>query len=93
MKTSDFDFIVPPELIAHEPASKRDHSRLMVLDRDEQSISHKNFYDIVDYLLPGDLLVLNDTKVMPSNIVGKKEESGARVEVLLVSRKQKAELR
>ncbi|HVN67113.1 MAG TPA: S-adenosylmethionine:tRNA ribosyltransferase-isomerase, partial [Candidatus Sulfotelmatobacter sp.] len=84
-KTSDFDFYVPSELIAHEPAVRRDHSRLMVLDRARQTIEHKHFYDIIDYLNPGDLLVLNDTKVMPANLVGKKEEGGAKVEVLLVA--------
>lgn len=87
MKTSEFDFVVPQELIAHEPAEKRDHSRLMVLDRARQSTRHKHFYDIVDYLNPGDLLVLNDTKVIPANLAGRKEEGGAKVEVLLVSRK------
>ena len=84
MKTSEFDFSVPPELIAHEPAQKRDHSRLMVLDRGRHSIEHKYFYDIIDYLFPGDLLVLNDTKVIPANLAGKKEEGGAKVEVLLI---------
>jgi S-adenosylmethionine:tRNA ribosyltransferase-isomerase len=86
MKTSDFDFQVPPELIAQQPADQRDHSRLMVLDRSSQSIGHKHFFDIIDYLKPGDLLVLNDTKVMPANLVGKKEESGSKVEVLLLKR-------
>ena len=84
MQTSDFDFEFPPELTAHVPADKRDHSRLMVLTRQSQTIEHKHFYDIVDYLKPGDLLVINDTKVMPANLVGRKEEGGAKVEVLLV---------
>ncbi|MFH1825771.1 MAG: tRNA preQ1(34) S-adenosylmethionine ribosyltransferase-isomerase QueA [bacterium] len=84
MKTSDFDFQFPKELIAHEPAKERDQSRLMVLDRGKQSIDHKHFYDILDYLNPGDLLVLNDTKVIPANLVGKKEDSEGKVEVLLV---------
>ncbi len=84
MKTSEFDFVVPQDLIAHEPAEKRDHSRLMVLDRASRSIEHRRFYDIVDYLLPGDLLVLNNTKVIPANLVGRKEEGGAKVEILLV---------
>ena len=93
-KVSDFDFAVPPELVAQTPAEKRDHSRLMVLDRAKQTIDHKHFYDIADYLKPGDLLVLNDTKVMPANLVGRKEDlfseaqraeekGGAKVEVLL----------
>ena len=83
MKTSDFDYQFPQELIAHEPTEKRDHSRLMVLDRARQKIEHKHFYDIVDYLQAGDLLVLNNTKVIPANIIGKKEEGGAKVEILL----------
>ena len=91
MKTLDFDYSFPQELIAHEPAEKRDHSRLMVLDRRSHRIEHRQFFDIVDYLNPGDLLVLNDTKVIPANLVGRKEEGGAKVEVLLVSRKQSAE--
>ena len=86
MKTSDFDYKFPKELIAHKPSAKRDHSRLMVLDRRTQSIEHRKFYDIIDYLHPGDLLVLNDTKVIPGNLVGVKEEGGAKVEVLLVKR-------
>lgn len=93
MLTSDFDFDVPPELIAHEPAEKRDHSRLMVLDRKKQTIEHKHFYNIIDYLNPGDLLVLNNTKVIPANLVGRKAEGGGKIEVLLVSSKQKAESR
>jgi len=87
MKTSEFDFFVPPELIAHEPTAKRDHSRLMVLNRKKETIEHKHFYDIVDYLNPGDLLILNNTKVIPANLVGKKEEGGSKVEILLVSSK------
>ncbi|MFH1684470.1 MAG: tRNA preQ1(34) S-adenosylmethionine ribosyltransferase-isomerase QueA, partial [Candidatus Margulisiibacteriota bacterium] len=83
MKTSDFNYSFPEELIAHEPAEKRDHSRLMVINRQNKTISHKHFYDISDYLSPGDLLVLNDTKVIPANLVGIKEEGGAKVEVLL----------
>ncbi|MDD5383208.1 MAG: tRNA preQ1(34) S-adenosylmethionine ribosyltransferase-isomerase QueA [Candidatus Margulisbacteria bacterium] len=83
MKTSDFDFQVPSELIAHEPTLRRDHSRLMVLDRARRTIAHKHFYDLVDYLNAGDLLVLNDTKVIPANLIGKKEDGGAKVEVLL----------
>ncbi|MBU1026407.1 MAG: tRNA preQ1(34) S-adenosylmethionine ribosyltransferase-isomerase QueA [Candidatus Margulisbacteria bacterium] len=91
MKTSDFDYKFPQELIAHEPAKKRDESRLMVFDRKPQSISHKHFYDIVDYLNPGDLLVLNDTKVIPARLIGRKVGGGARIEVLLVNRTQNTE--
>ncbi|MFH1541714.1 MAG: tRNA preQ1(34) S-adenosylmethionine ribosyltransferase-isomerase QueA [bacterium] len=89
MKTTDFDFCVPLELIAHEPAVERDGSRLMILNRGAQSLEHKKFYDIVDYLHEGDLLVLNDTKVIPANLVGKKEDGGGKVEVLLVRPKTK----
>jgi S-adenosylmethionine:tRNA ribosyltransferase-isomerase len=91
MKTSEFDFVVPQDLIAHEPAEKRDHSRLMVLDRASRSIAHRQFFNILEYFHPGDLLVLNDTRVVPANLVGKKEEGGAKVEVLLVSRKLSAD--
>ncbi|OGC25247.1 tRNA preQ1(34) S-adenosylmethionine ribosyltransferase-isomerase QueA [candidate division WOR-1 bacterium RIFOXYB2_FULL_42_35] len=84
-KTTDFDFNFPSELIAHEPAVERDKSRLMVLNRQAQTVEHKHFYDIIDYLNSGDLLVLNDTKVMPANLVGKKVEGGGKVEVLLVN--------
>lgn len=86
LKTSDFDYYFPQELIAHEPAVKRDHSRLMVLERRSQTIEHKYFYDILDYLRSGDLLVLNDTRVIPANLSGVKEDGGAKVEVLLVKR-------
>ena len=86
MKTSDFDFFVPPELIAHQPAAKRDHSRLKVLDRARQTIENQHFFNIIEYLYPGDLLVLNDTKVIPANMIGRKEEGGAKVEVLLVKK-------
>lgn len=91
LKTADFDYFVPPKLIAHQPAEQRDHSRLMVLNRQAQSIEHKYFYDIIDYLQPGDLLVLNNTKVIPANLMGKKEEGGAKIEVLLLNCKQKSD--
>ncbi|MFA5840105.1 MAG: tRNA preQ1(34) S-adenosylmethionine ribosyltransferase-isomerase QueA [Candidatus Margulisiibacteriota bacterium] len=90
MKTADFDFKFPDELIAHQPAEKRDHSRLMVLNRDKQTIEHRLFFQVIDYLEPGDLLVLNDTKVIPANLVGRKELGVGRIEVLLVSRKLSA---
>ena len=86
MKTSDFDYNLPEELIAHEPAKQRDHSRLMVLEREHQTIEHKHFYDLIDYLKPGDVLVLNDTKVIPARLFGIKEEGGAKIEILLVNR-------
>lgn len=89
MKTSDFDYKLPESLIAHTPAKRRDHSRLLVLDRNKHSLQHKHFYDIIDYLDPGDLLVLNDTKVIPARLFGVKEGGGAKIEVFLVSQESK----
>lgn len=84
MKLSEFDFELPEELIAQTPLEKRDTSRLMVLDRKTQTISHKHFYDIIDYLVPGDILVRNNTKVIPARLFGIKEETNGHVEVLLL---------
>ena len=84
MKVSDFNYNLPEELIAQVPIEKRDESRLMVLDRKNQSIEHKKFKDIIDYLEPGDCLVRNNTKVIPARIYGKKE-TGANVEFLLLN--------
>ena len=84
MKVSDFNYNLPEELIAQVPLEKRDESRLMVLDREEQTIEHKTFKDIIDYLEPGDCLVRNNTKVIPARIYGKKE-TGAHVEFLLLN--------
>ena len=83
MKVSEFNYELPEELIAQTPIEKRDESRLMVLDRDKQTIEHKTFKDIIDYLEPGDCLVRNNTKVIPARIYGKKE-TGAHVEFLLL---------
>ncbi len=91
MRTADFDYNLPEELIAHEPADKRDESRLMVLERRDSSIQHKKFHDVIGFLRPGDLLVLNDTKVIPARLFGEKVGGGAKIEVLLVSRKQSLE--
>jgi len=88
MRTSDFDYNLPEELIAHEPADKRDESRLMVLERADHSIQHKKFHNVIDFLSPGDLLVLNDTKVIPARLFGEKVGGGAKIEVLLVTRQQ-----
>ena len=79
-----YDFELPEELIAQTPELKRDHSRLMVLDKDEESISHHHFYDILDYLHEGDVLVRNNSKVIPARLFGTKEETNAHVEVLLL---------
>lgn len=84
MKTSDFDYYLPEELIAQTPLKDRSSSRLMVLDKETGKIEHKHFYDIVDYLNEGDILVRNNTKVIPARIFGVKEETGAKVEVLLL---------
>lgn len=89
MKVEDFDFELPEERIAQTPIEKRDHSRLMVLNREDGSIEHKRFYDIIDYLEPGDTLVLNDTRVMPARLIGTKEDTGATIEVLLLKQKEK----
>ena len=84
MKTDDFDFNLPEELIAQHPILERDHSRMMVLNRKSGEIEHKIFSDVVDYLHEGDVLVLNDTKVIPARLFGVKEETEAHVEVLLL---------
>ena len=84
MRTDDFDFNLPEELIAQTPIEKRDNSRLLVVDRKDNSLEHRHFSDIVDYLEEGDSLVLNDTKVMPARLLGVKEETNAVIEVLLL---------
>ena len=84
MKVSEFNYDLPEELIAQTPIEKRDESRLMVLDRKKQTLEHKKFKDIIDYLEPGDCLVRNNTKVIPARIYGKKE-TGANVEFLLLN--------
>lgn len=84
MKVSDFNYDLPEELIAQIPLEKRDESRLMVLDKENKTIEHKKFKDIIDYLEPGDCLVRNNTKVLPARIYGKKE-TGAKVEFLLLN--------
>lgn len=84
MKTDDFDYYLPEELIAQTPLKKRDSSRMLVLDKQNGNIFHKTFSDIIDYLNPGDTLVLNDTKVIPARIIGVKEETWAVIELLLL---------
>ena len=86
MKTSDFDYELPEELIAQTPVEPRDHSRLLVYHRKDRSIEHRHFYDIVDYLHPGDALVINETRVIPARLLGMKADSGIPVEVLLLRR-------
>ena len=84
MTTDDFDYDLPKELIAQTPLSKRDESKLLVLDKETGEVTHKKFYDIIDYLNPGDALVINDTKVIPARIIGEKEDTGAVIELLLL---------
>ena len=85
LKTSDFWYDLPEELIAQHPMKERDHSRLMVLDRKSGSIEHKHFYDIIDYLCEGDTLVINDSKVIPARIYGHVcEREDAKIELLLL---------
>jgi len=83
MKTDDFDYILPEELIAQTPLNVRSESRLMILNSNSE-IAHKNFYNIIDYLNPGDALVINDTKVIPARLIGEKEETKAIIELLLL---------
>ena len=84
MKTSDFDFELPQELIAQTPILNRDESRLLVLDKKTGEVEHHVFKDIIDYLNPGDVLVINDTKVIPARLMGVKEDTGAVIELLLL---------
>ncbi len=86
LQTKDFYYDIPEELIAQVPAEKRDGSRLMVLDKEGGAITHKRFYDIVDYLQSGDVLVLNRSRVLPSRMYGKREDTGADIEVLLLKK-------
>jgi S-adenosylmethionine:tRNA ribosyltransferase-isomerase len=84
MKTSDFFYELPQELIAQTPVEPRDSSKLMVLDKNTGEIEHKIFHDLIDYLNPNDCLILNDTRVIPARIYGIKKETGAAVEFLLL---------
>lgn len=87
MKTSDFYYDLPQELIAQEPLKDRSSSRLLVLHKDSGEIEHKIFRDITEYLKKGDCLVINDTKVLPARLIGERKNTGARVEILLLVRK------
>ena len=86
MKTSDFDYELPQELIAQDPLLRRDASRLMVLDKETGAIEHRHFYDITDYLVPGDCLVINNTRVIPARLIGHRDPSGGVAEILLLKR-------
>ena len=87
MDVKDFDYELPEELIAQDPLTDRSSSRLMLLDKDTGAIEHRHFRDIIDYLEPGDCLVINDTKVIPARLLGVKEDTGAHAEILLLTRK------
>jgi len=84
MKLSQFKYNLPPELIASHPSENRDESKLMVLNRKEQTIEHRTFKDILDYFNDGDVFVLNNTKVFPARLYGEKEKTGAKIEVFLL---------
>lgn len=86
MRIEEFDYNLPNELIAQTPAEQRDSCRLMVLNREKQSIEHKHFYDILNYLNEGDCLVVNDSRVIPARMYGIKESTGAHIELLLIKR-------
>ncbi len=86
MKTDDFDYILPPEQIAQTPAEPRDSSRLLVLDRARQTLEQHIFRDVEDYLRPGDVLVANQTRVIPARLAGQKLPGGGKVEILLLKR-------
>lgn len=85
MKKSDFYYDLPKELIAQTPIEPRDHSKMMVLSRENNSIEHKHFYDFIDYLNEGDCLILNNTRVLPARMYGVKNDTGAVVEFLLLN--------
>ena len=87
MDVKDFYYDLPEELIAQDPLEKRSNSRLMVLDKKSGDVTHRHFYDIKDYLRPGDCLVINNTRVIPARLIGEREETGGKVELLLLKRK------
>ncbi len=87
MKVSDFDYPVPPHLIAQLPLEPRDGSRLMVLNRAEGNLEHRHFRDLLDYLRPGDILVANDSRVIPARLLGRKVTTGGKVELLLTHKR------
>lgn len=86
MKIEEFDYELPEELIAQQPSARRDMCRLMVTDREKGTIEHRHFYDVLEYLNPGDCLVMNNSKVLPARLFGEKEGTGAKVEFLLIRR-------
>jgi len=91
MQTSDFDYDLPPDLIAQEPLPRRDDARMMVLDRSSQTIEHRNVSDLVDLLHAGDLLVVNDTRVFPARVFGQRRGTGGKIELLLIEQADSAD--
>ena len=87
MKTSDFYYDLPDELIAQDPIAKRDCSRLMILNKNTGEWKHDVFYNITEYIKPGDCLVINNTKVIPARLIGSRSDTGGKVEVLLLKRR------
>ena len=87
MDVKDFYYDLPEELIAQDPLEKRSNSRLMVLDKESGDVTHRHFYDIKEYLQPGDCLVINNTKVIPARLYGEREETGGKIEILLLKRR------
>lgn len=90
MKTSDFDYPLPKELIAQSPVEPRDHSRLMIINRGDGAVEHCRFYQLTDYLREGDVLVFNDSRVIPARLKGRKADSGGKLEILLIRRLESA---
>lgn len=88
MKTSDFFYELPEELIAQDPLEDRTASKLLVLDRKTDKLEHKIFSDVIDYLSPGDCLIINNTRVIPARLIGEKEDTGGKVEILLLKRRE-----
>ncbi len=82
--TSDFDYNLPSKLIAQQPVKPRDHSRLLILDKKTGKVEYKHFYDIIDYLKPGDVLVLNNSKVFPARLIGRKKDTSGKIEIFLL---------
>ncbi len=88
MKRQDFYYELPEELIAQDPLEDRSSSRLLVLDKESGAVSHHVFKDVIDYLESGDCLVINDTKVLPARLIGSKVGTDAKIEILLLKRKE-----
>ena len=86
LKTSDYDYVLPPELIAQTPLEPRDHSRLLVVDRAGGSLAHRRFYDLPGYLRAGDVLIFNNSRVIRARLYAVREDNGKRIEILLLRR-------